>query len=40
MIWLRRISVILSALALAAIIAFIGFVAWVIFIEIALERGI
>lgn len=40
MIWLRRASIAVGLLALLALTAFVGFVLWVIFIEIALERGI
>jgi hypothetical protein len=40
MIWLRRASIAVVLLAFLALIAFVGFALWVVFIEIALERGI
>jgi hypothetical protein len=40
MIWLRRAAIAVGLLAVLALMAFVGFALWVIFIEIALERGI
>lgn len=38
--WLHRLWVAVRVLAFFALMALVGFVLWVIFIEIALERGI
>lgn len=40
MVWLRRLWIALRVLTVLAIVAFVGFMLWAIFIEIALERGI